>query len=199
MVDNEIKLNRLGLDRYCDLDEHKVIDTLGVGMKYFKARKIKQDLQKCENFELHSLNSYEFGQNILKGVEVKTSRSDFKNGFICSGCNYHYVLTPVRLVAHYEVPEGVGLIEFNKYKFSCKPNPQIEEYPESKPFKIKGLRIIKRPRFNHIPQFQIDNAIKEILSRKRYDTRILTLKEVEENTEKMTYQRPPNAARAKLS
>jgi hypothetical protein len=34
-------------------------------------------------------------------------------------------------------------------------------------------------------------VIKEILSRKRHDTRFLTLKEVEENKEKMTYQRPP--------
>jgi hypothetical protein len=158
-------------------------------MKYFKAKKIKHDLQKCENFELKSLNNYEFGQNILKGIEVKISRSDFKNGFICSGCNYHYLLTPIRLVAPYEVPEGVGLIEFNKYKFNCKLNPHLEDYPESKPFKIKGLKIIKRPRFHYIPQFQIDNAIKEILSRKKHDTRTITLKEVEENKEKMIYQR----------
>jgi hypothetical protein len=189
-VDSEIKLNRLGLDRYCDLDDHKVIDAVGVGIKYFHPKKMQQDLEKCDNFELVKLENYEFGQNILKGIEIKVSRSDYKNGFICSGCNYHFILTPMRLVAPHEVPNGVGLIEFNRFKFSCLINPQRDEYPRSKPFLIKGLRLLKRPKFQHIPQFQIDNTIMEIVNRSQSINQEFILKKVEQDLESMTYQKP---------
>jgi hypothetical protein len=181
----------LGLDRYCDLDNHKVIDAIGVGIKYFHPKKI-QDLENCDNFKLDKQESYEFGQNILKGVEIKVSRSDYKNGFICSGCNYHFILTPMRMVAPHEVPKGIGLIEFNRFKFSCLINPQRDEYPQSKPFLIKGLRLLKRPRFQHIPRFQIDNAIMEIVNRTQSIKHQSTLKKVEQDIESMTYQKPKN-------
>ena len=35
MVDTEVKLNQLGLLRYLELDNKKVIDVVGVGLKYF--------------------------------------------------------------------------------------------------------------------------------------------------------------------
>ena len=55
----------------------------------------------------------EVRQNILRGIEVKVSRADFRNGFFCTGCNYNYLLTPMRLVSPSILPTGVGLIEYN--------------------------------------------------------------------------------------
>jgi hypothetical protein len=177
------------LEKHCELDNHIVIDTLGVGIKYFSSNRLRKELDRCQNFDLPEMRKYEFGENILKGIEVKVSRSDFKNGFICTGCNYHYVLSPMRLIAPYEIPEGIGLIEYNKYKFSYDTNPQLEKYPNSRPFKIKGLRLVKKPRFQHVPRFQVDNAIMEIINKKQSQNRLLILQEIEDNIESMTYQK----------
>jgi hypothetical protein len=161
LVDTEVRLNQIGLKRFHELDNHTVIDVCGVGLKYSSHGKKSVQLQKAfQDFELVDVERYEFGYNILRGIEVKVSRSDFRNGFVCSGCNYHYLLTPMRLVAGYEVPKGVGLIEYNKYKFSC-------QLSEEDTFHLKGLRVIKRPSFRRIPQFQIDNVITNIASRSR--------------------------------
>jgi len=93
-----------------------------------------------------NIRPFEVSWNILRGIEVKVSRGDFRNGFVCSGCNYNYLLTPMRLVAPYEVPKGVGLIEYNKYKISC-------ELTEEDTFRFEGLRVVKRPVFRKIPQY----------------------------------------------
>lgn len=154
-VATEVMLNRVGQRRIHELDGHDVIDVCGVGEKYIPLcdgglRPETGDIQKSLNTQ-----SLEVGCNILRGIEVKVSRGDFRNGFICSGCNYNYLLTPMRLVAPYEVPKGVGLIEYNRFKFSC-------ELTEEDRFRFKGLRVVKRPAFRRIPRYQIDNAIAEI-------------------------------------
>lgn len=160
-------MNHLGLERYTDLDSHTVIDVCGVGLKYLTRMKkgtCQIELQKSDQDGQYE---YEYGFNILRGIEVKVSRSDFRNGFMCSGCNYHYLLTPMRLVAPYEVPKGVGLIEYNRYKFSCELNEEESDMPSKRPFRIGGLRVVKHPVFRNIPQFQIDNAIERISSNLR--------------------------------
>jgi len=167
LVDTEVKLNHLGLKRLEELDNHTVIDVCGVGLKYFPQGKKRLRQDDFDEFELVNPYKYELGSNILRGVEVKVSRSDFRNGFICSGCNYHYVLTPMRLIAHHEVPKGVGLIQYNKYKFSCELNTEDPYTNSKRAFNMKGLRVIKRPTYRNIPQFQIDNAIERMLTRSR--------------------------------
>lgn len=173
LVDTEVKLNHLGLKRYEGLDSHTVIDVCGVGLKYFRPGKKQLQRGDYDDFELGSRRGYELGNNILRGVEAKVSRSDFRNGFVCSGCNYHYILAPMRLVAQYEVPRWVGLLEFNKHKFSCELNEEFET-SATRPFRLSGLRVVRRPVFRSVPQFQIDHAIATIAERtKREDlTRI---------------------------
>jgi hypothetical protein len=61
--------------------------------------------------------------------------------------------TPMRLLALYEVPEGVGLIEYNKHEFIIE-----ETDDESKPYTISGLRVIRRSRYRQVLRFQIDAA-----------------------------------------
>jgi len=44
-------------------------------------------------------------------LEVKVSRADFERGFVSSGCNKHYLVTPPNMLQRSELPSHVGLIE----------------------------------------------------------------------------------------
>ncbi len=190
LVDTEVELNHVGLMRFCDLDSHTVIDALGVGLRYFAHGKRRISREELDGFSLRDPQRYEFGHNVLRGVEVKVSRSDFKNGFNCSGCNYHYLLTPMRLVAPHEVPDGVGLIEFNRYKFECHLNGEEGDLAERRPYKIKGLRVLKRPRYRGIPQFQIDDAIARMLTRRQGIDHQAAFYEVQHDLGEVVYRHP---------
>jgi len=52
-------------------------------------------------------------KQVSKGIEVKVSRQDFKNGYVCTGLNYHYLLTPKDMVSLREIPKHVGLLEYD--------------------------------------------------------------------------------------
>jgi hypothetical protein len=164
MVDIEVKLNQLGLNRFLELDNKKVIDVIGVGLKYFPWKKRKIQDEEYDDFELSKPDQYEIGYNVLRGIEVKVSKSDFKNGFVCTSANYNYVMAPTKLVSPSLVPKGVGLIEFNKYKFGVEESDN--EHPHSRPFSMSGVRVVKRATYRNIPQFQIDHVISLIAQRK---------------------------------
>jgi hypothetical protein len=168
MVDTEVKLNQLGLLRYLELDNKKIIDVIGVGLKYYhnwSHRKI-QDI-RYDDFKLETPNKYEIGYNILRGIEVKVAKNDFMNGFVCYGANYNYVLTPRKLIYPSLLPNGIGLIEYNKYKFDISKN-DFEENPLVKPFNINGLKVIKRAKYRELPQFHIDHVISIIAQRRTF-------------------------------
>lgn len=150
LVGTEVPISRFGQTLLHDLDGHRVIDVCGVGERFFK-------LGETQDGDAHS-EDYEVALNILRGIEVKVSRSDFRNGFVCSGCNYNYLLTPMRLVSPSELPRGVGLIEYNRYKFSV-------ELKEEGEYSFKGLRVVRRPSFAMARQHQIDNATTYIARR----------------------------------
>ena len=149
LVDTEVPLSRFGQTMLHDLDEHHVIDVCGVGERFFRLREGRDELGPGD---------YEVTQNILRGVEVKVSRGDFRNGFVCTACNFNYVLTPMRLVSPWEVPRGVGLVEFNRYKFDV-------ELTEEDGFRFRGLRVVKKASFRRTSRFQVDNATAHILRR----------------------------------
>jgi hypothetical protein len=69
----------------------------------------------------------------------------------------------MKLISPSILPRDVGLIEYNRYKFQCSLNE--EETHNKKPFKIKGLRMIKKPKFRKVPQFHVDHAINQIALR----------------------------------
>jgi hypothetical protein len=164
MVDIEVKLNQLGLNRFLELDNKKVIDVIGVGLKYFPWNKRKIQDEEYDDFKLSKPDQYEIGYNVLRGIEVKVSKSDFKNGFVCTSANYNYVMAPTKLVSPSLVPKGVGLIEFNKYKFGVEESDG--EHSNSRPFNMSGVRVVKRATYRNIPQFQIDHVISLIAQRK---------------------------------
>lgn len=151
----------------------------GGGLKYFHAEDRGLSDGDFDEFSLLDWERYEMGLNVLRGVEVKVSRSDFRNGFVCSGCNYHYLLTPMRLVAPYEVPTGVGLIEYNRFKFSCEMNEEGVD-GRGRPFKLQGLRVVRRPSYRNIPQFQVDNAMAQMIVRTLNCSHRRILEEVKE-------------------
>jgi len=150
LVDTEVPLSRFGQTMLHDLDGHHVIDVCGVGERFFRLREGREELGPGD---------YEVTQNILRGVEVKVSRGDFRNGFVCTACNFNYLLTPMRLVAPWEVPRGVGLIEYNRYKFDV-------ELTEEDGFRFRGLRVVKKPSFRQTSRFQVDNATAFIARRR---------------------------------
>jgi len=166
-VETEVALNHLGLLRHCELDNKKVVDVVGVGLKYFDYRRRKIQDEECVGFKLEKPGQYVIGYNVLRGIEVKVSRGDFRNGFACTGCNYNYLLTPMRLVSPGVVPRGVGLIEYNRYKFSCEPVDQDDVNPRRRPFKLQGLRVVKPATYRNLPQFHIDHVINEVSLRRR--------------------------------
>ena len=151
MVDTEVSLSRFGQRRLGDLDARHVIDVCGVGERL---REVNGQL----NGEKREL--YEVGENIIRGVEVKVSRSDFRNGFVCTGCNYNYLLTPMRLVAPWEIPQGVGLIEYNKHKFSVEPKDEDR-------LAFTGLRVMRKASFRSVGRIQVENAVACIARRSK--------------------------------
>lgn len=187
-VDSEVKLSRLGLDLYSELDNKQVIDVLGVQLQYRPYTGRKLLTEQTPGFNVTNPEKYLLGCNVLRGVEVKVSRGDYRSGFACTGCNYNYVFAPTRMLAPGELPDRVGLIEFNRYKFSCELNP--EDGPDGRPFKIKGVRVVKRPRFQSVPRFYVDQAVAQIALR-RVDGGGL-FREVQEGLEvgELVYQAP---------
>jgi len=180
-VETEVALNHLGLLRYCELDNKKVVDVVGVGLKYFDYRRRKIQDEEYGDFKMYNPEQYVIGYNVLRGVEVKVSRGDFRNGFACTGCNYNYLLTPMKLVSPGVVPRGVGLIEYNRYKFSCEPVEQDDGNPGRRPFKLRGLRVVKPATYRHIPRFHIDHVIEQISRRRNASDQISTYLNVAES------------------
>jgi len=180
-VETEVALNHLGLLRYCELDNKKVVDVVGVGLKYFDYRRRKIQDEGYRDFKLDNPEQYVIGYNVLRGIEVKVSIGDFRNGFACTGCNYNYLLTPMRLVSPGVVPRGVGLIEYNRYKFSCEPVDQDDGNPGRRSFKLRGLRVVKPATYKHIPQFHIDHVIEQISRRRDASDQISTYLNVAES------------------
>ena len=150
LVDKEVPLSRTGQTH--ELDDHRVVDVCGVGERFFEA-----DRELLMDYAGLLRARHEVKRNVLRGIEVKVSRSDFKNGFYCSGCNYNYLLTPMRLVSLWELPRGVGLVEYNRYKFSV-------ELAEER-FAFRGLRVVKKASFRRVGQHQIDNATAQMVRR----------------------------------
>lgn len=172
LADTEVALSQVGLRRYTEFDNKTVVDAVGVGLR-FRAENGKSE--GSDDFDPTSLAGSEAGECVLRGIEVKVTRGDFRAGFACSGCNYHYILTPLRLLAPSEVPRGVGLIEYNKHKWSCE---HADDHPD-RPYKITGLRVLKHPTYRELPRFQVDGAVSQLAQRTLQQTRLSALQRLD--------------------
>ena len=123
------------------LDNHYIMDVVGLGKKYIPYP------QRGPNFSYKDV----YYRQILRGIEVKISKADLKNGFCCTGCNYHYLLTPMRLVNPAVLPKWVGLLEYNKHKFKVS-------FDSYRGFNLEGLRVVKKPKFREITHRQLEKT-----------------------------------------
>jgi hypothetical protein len=103
-------------------NHHHIIDLVGIGDKYTKDGKIR----------------------VSRGIEVKISRSDFKNGFIHSGCNYHYLLVSKGLVKKSEVSYYIGIIEYDEETFSV--------FKWRTKYLLTGFKVIRPPIFQKLSE-----------------------------------------------
>lgn len=156
-ITTEADLGRLGQLRLDGLDSGMVIDVVGVGLE-------------PRTFDASEVDRSD-GLLVIRGVEVKVSRSDFKNGFVCSGCSYNYLLTPMRMVAPSELPRGVGLIEYNKHKYEFRTQEQG--------FDIKGLTVVKKPTHRRLSPIQLDISVASLFRRTQQELLGRILKEME--------------------
>lgn len=123
-----------GLKRLLFYRKYKqFIDVCGIGIIY------KSQWER----EFGNESDEHYRTIIVRGIEIKTSRSDYFNGFVRSGCNYNYILTPKDLLKISELPPKLGLIEYEKDKFSCIKG-------ENNPFRFKGLRVVKKPKMQPV-------------------------------------------------
>ena len=133
---------RQHLNERSELDKHYHIDVLGVGPIPI--------METVSTYEIHGKtykSQRKIGERtISRGIEVKVSRSDFRNGFICSGVNYAYLLTPKNLVNKSEVPKNVGLLEYHRELGTID----------------HGIKIVKRPRFQDVSEERVQRLIGSI-------------------------------------
>ena len=125
-----------------ELDKHYHIDVLGVGPKPI----LKTDYTYVIRGKTYKSQSKIGEKMVSRGIEIKVSRSDFKNGFICSGINYAYLFTPKGLVKKSEVPKNVGLLEYHWNLGTID----------------HGIKIVKRPRFQDVPEWYMERFISGI-------------------------------------
>ncbi len=164
--ENKFRLDRQKVYRQTDFDYipaphslHKlntkqILDILAVGQFKDGHELIETPIVIEGDRKLH--RSVDYLTFRLRGVEIKVSRSDFLNGFCASGCHYHYLLTPMGLVKKYELPDHVGLLEFNKHKFRAIWN----DY--GKGWDLSGLRLVKRPRLRDVPERSVLTCVVDL-------------------------------------
>ena len=124
-------------------DRHWAIDLFGIRHKYLPITK------QYTNDEGYKVNKIP----ILDGIEIKTSRADFKKGFIHTGCHYNYLLTPQGLVKKNEVHKDIGIIEVDLKNF------QLKKYsPPYSGFDLRGVKYIRTAKGRELTSDQINYA-----------------------------------------
>ena len=143
------------------LDNKQIIDVCGVGEKYIPEHLRKYKYVPWEHNGKTTECKMSDGPNkfnITRGIEVKVSRTDFKNGFCCSGCNFNYIMVPEGLVYCNEVPKEVGVIKVDVNNFKS-------QFGALSGFSLQGVRVVRKPKFKQVKQYVIDFAISDIAKR----------------------------------
>lgn len=126
------------------LDQHRYIDLVGISHKYIPENKRKKDIVEYISYK----GERRFHETVIdkettsRGIEIKVSRSDFKNGFIHVGCDYHYLLIPKGLVDKKEVTKGIGIIEVDLEKLRLNKRKH-QGYAS---YWLEGVEQVRKPR-----------------------------------------------------
>ncbi|PGK51209.1 hypothetical protein CN918_25815 [Priestia megaterium] len=121
----------------------------------------------------------------LRGIEVKVSYQDFKNGFNMLP-EYTYVLAPVGIVPKNELPDKVGLLEFDFDSYQIAIEDEVPSAWEH------ALKVTKKPKKQYDVRFRIDKATKSYYHRDahvRYCQKLL-FRIAQQNTEEHIFWNP---------
>lgn len=115
----------------------------------------------------------------MRGIEVKVSYSDFKNGFSMTP-EYSYVLAPVGIVPQKELPQKVGLLEFD-----------FDKYTETKRW-LDALIVTKKPKKEFDSVFYEGEKQKSKLNHEKHQQfcRDMLFKIAQQNTEESIFWNP---------
>lgn len=110
-----------------DAGYHYIIDIAGTAWEYLPP-------SEKDKFKVNKID-------ICRGIEVKVSRSDLKNGFIHHGCNFNYILAQKGLIKPSEIHDDIGIIEVDIDNFKV--------VPIRRPFygyTLSGVEVIRNPK-----------------------------------------------------
>lgn len=163
IVATEVWLTRIEqIDFDVENKRRSIIDVCGFGEKYipYDTRNyIETPTQKDgQNITMHDYTQTQYKYNVIRGIEVKVSKNDLNNGFIASGCNYHYLLVPEELSLP-NIPKHVGILTVNRDNFKSTFSPARNK------FSFEGLKLVRPPKFREIKAWQIDSLLAQISAR----------------------------------
>jgi len=135
-------------------DKHYNVDLMGIGWKYLPP-------SKQYKIKVQGINDQWYDRNIVKepilrSIEIKVSRSDFKNGFVHCSAHYNYIMTPKGLINLKEVYSDIGVIEVDLDNF------QFRKRRRSYPHEFEGLEIVRNPVFKNIPNIVVEDISSQI-------------------------------------
>jgi hypothetical protein len=143
-ISTEIVVHLVGKNTITPNDgNHYIIDILGLEWEYLPP--LPDDKYKTNKKE------------ISRGIEIKVSRVDFKNGFVHHGCNFNYILVPKGLIQPDEVHTDVGIIELDIENFSIG----LEKLP-FRGYILNGINLIRKPKRKECPDWLLDSIRSQI-------------------------------------
>jgi len=151
-------------------NNHYIIDLLGIQTEYQKPT-YDTTQNGITNYQVNK-------QDILRGIEIKVSRKDFKNGFIHSGCNYNYLLIPKGLVEPEEVNKNVGILEVDLQQ----PTIKTTKWFSHTTYELPCLTIIRKPkRHEKIDENAVNNAKVTMIENLTNQTKLWLIQELSKN------------------
>ena len=138
--------NIFGEDSVIVNHRHHIIDLIGIEYEYLPL----SEQYKDEN------DRRVIKKPILRGIEVKVSRSDFKNGFIHVGCHYNYLMVPKGLVQPTEVHKYIGIIEVDL------SNCGVKKFKFGHGYELIGVKITHKPKRQPVSDLTINRCRSEI-------------------------------------
>jgi len=89
----------------------------------------------------------------------------------------------MRLVSPGSLPSGVGLIEYNRFKFSAELREEVF-------FGLRGLRVVRKASFRSVSRYQVDNATSFMIRRRNENRLEEILRELTEGHRENGYKYP---------
>jgi len=132
---------------------HHIIDLIGIEYEYLPiSKQYKKEL--WSDVLQKKIIKKIIKKPILRGIEIKVSKSDFKSGFIHVGCHYNYLMVPKGLIQPKEVHKYIGIIEVDLDNYCVKKFDFGYE--------LIGVKIIRNPKRQPVSNLAIERCRDQI-------------------------------------